>query len=131
MTVVSGQVNEHGGAGVPGVFVSARQVGGRRFSVVPSTYTDLSGRWALDLAPGQWHVRETGFSAFELTVGATPVNTAGDAEPQVAPDPTTEDIARFMERRKAARTAPVTRNPDSELPVTGDVSAMLRERRGQ
>lgn len=131
MTVVSGQVNEHGGAGVPGVFVSARQVGGRRFSVVPSTYTDLSGRWALDLAPGTWHVRETGFSAYELTVGDAPINTAGESEPQTAPDPTTEDIARFMERRKAARTAPATRNDEPELPVTGDVAAMLRERRGR
>jgi hypothetical protein len=133
MTVVSGQVRGHAGQPTPGVYVSAVPVGGRRFTVVPSTYTDLSGRWALDLAPGRWHIRESAVGGFDLSVGDAPVSTvAGESvqATQTAPEPTREDIARLMERRRAAR-ASVTRNEDDELPVTDDVAAMLRERRGE
>lgn len=135
MTIISGQVHDHAGRGVPGVFVSAAWAGGRRFAVLPSTYTDLSGRWWLDLPAGRWTVRESGHRSHDVTVGDTPLNVTfgeqGVAATQTAPDPTPEDIARFLERRKATRAEPVTRNEPEELPVTGDVGAMLRAQRGE
>lgn len=124
MTVVSGQVRGHAGQGVPGVFVSAVPAGGRRFSVAPSTYTGRDGWWWLELTPGQWRIRETGFGSHDLLVGDESVDTTPEAMSQTATTPTAEDVTRLLSRRK--------REPSDEPePAESSIARLMRRRRGE
>lgn len=104
MPIVSGRVTDHAGAGVAGVYVSALPAEGGRFGRAPGTHTDLTGRWRLELAAGQWTVRETGGNAHEIVVGATAVTVEQTITAQSQP-PTREELQRRMSRRRERRTA--------------------------
>jgi hypothetical protein len=123
MTVISGQVRGHAGQGVPGVFVAATPVGGRRFTVMPSTHTDRDGWWRLELVPGQWHVRETGFGSHDLLVANDPIDTTPEALAMTPTQVTHQDVNELIARRRGSRTA------EEPSPAESDIAALLARRR--
>jgi hypothetical protein len=100
MAMVSGRVTGPDGGGVAGVYVYAIPASGRRFGRAPGTHSDLTGRWSLELADGQWTVRQTGHGIHEVVVAGTAVDIDGEARKSTNRIDPVADLTRLLARRR-------------------------------
>lgn len=107
MTVVSGRVTNPDGTGVAGVWVYALPRGGGRFGQAPGVHTTTAGRWSLELAPGEWTVRETGGGGHEVLVGTTPISLD-------SPPPALSALSSSAPRRGLTKTSSQGSGPDDD-----------------
>jgi hypothetical protein len=110
MGTVSGQVTDHTGRAVPGVWVYVYPADGARFGRSVGMHTNSDGRYSFELPAGAWKVREAGFGGHEVTVTDTP-------EPA---EPADFTVGATVRRRHGGHLGTVTDVNDERVAVEFD-----------